>query len=73
MDANQMTSLEIPNIIIKKEIVSLFIESPLYFTMPLQKRLELVTQYGERRSHMGLKNCLINWIETGNFLKPTVL
>ena len=64
-----MTSQEMSDLKIKKEIVSIFVESPLYFTMPLQKRLELVTQYRERRSYIELRNYLLNWIETGNFIK----
>lgn len=63
-----MTSHGTSNIKIRKEIVSIFVESPLYFTMPLQKRLELVTQYRERRSYIELKNYLLNWIVTGNFI-----
>lgn len=64
-----MTSHGMSNIKIRKEIVSIFVDSPLYFTMPLQKRLELVTQYRERQSYIELKNYLLNWIETGNFIK----
>jgi len=70
-----MTSHRMSDIEIKKEIVSIFIDSPLYFTMPLQRRLELVTQYRERRSYVNIEliNYLLNWIETGNFIKPSTL
>lgn len=68
-----MTSYKLSDYLLRKEIVSLFIDSPLYFTIPLQKRLELVKQYGENRSYDGLRNYFVNWIETGHFIKPTFL
>ena len=58
-------------IINKKDMVSLLIESPLYFTLSLSKRYELVTRYGGETSFIEIKNRLINWIETGTYNKPT--
>jgi hypothetical protein len=33
---------------IKREIVAVFIESPLYFTIPLKKRLEFIKFYSQQ-------------------------
>jgi hypothetical protein len=56
---------------VKREIVALCMESPLYFTMPLSKRLELV------KSHLDVKSSCSNrredylsWIKTGYFNSP---
>ena len=51
----------------RKKVIELCMESPLYFTMPLRMRLELVKK-GER-SHRGsgLREDLLNWVRTGHF------
>jgi hypothetical protein len=33
---------------IKREIVAVFIESPLYFTIPLEKRLEFIIFFSQQ-------------------------
>ena len=33
---------------IKKEIVAVFMESPLYFTIPLKKRLEFIMFFSQK-------------------------
>lgn len=33
---------------IKREMVGLFMESPLYFTMPLRERLELLNSFSQK-------------------------
>jgi hypothetical protein len=38
--------MEIPKI--KREIVAVFMESPLYFTIPLRKRLEFIIFFSQQ-------------------------
>jgi hypothetical protein len=50
----------------KKEAISILMLSPLYFTIPVQKRIELVKWRGERFSSPNLYEDLLKWIKTGN-------
>jgi len=49
----------------RKEVVAICMESPLYFSMPLKMRLELV-----RRKQLYLSNdlrkAIISWLKNGN-------
>ncbi len=55
---------------LKKEVVSLCMESPLYFTMPLRKRMELVKQYERRLSTNNLREAMLNWVKNGSSQAP---
>ena len=51
----------------RKEIVMICMDSPLYFTMPVRMRLELVKK-GERFCPCnGLREDLLTWVRTGHF------
>jgi hypothetical protein len=41
---------------IKREIVALFMESPLYFTIPLQKRLEFIRFFSQQPVFNNISN-----------------
>jgi hypothetical protein len=41
---------------IKREIVAVFMESPFYFTIPLQKRLEFVKFFSQKPVFNALPN-----------------
>ncbi len=60
-----MSSWKFSNI--DKEIITSLIESPLYFTMPLEQRLALVKQAQEGYSYSNLRNIFLNWVKTGYF------
>jgi hypothetical protein len=52
----------------RREVVATFMESPLYFTMPLKQRLELMKQV-ERKSYLcNLRRDFLLWIKTGILL-----
>jgi hypothetical protein len=51
----------------RKRVIELCMESPLYFTMPLRMRLELVKQDELFHSAQGLRQDLLNWVKTGQF------
>ncbi len=53
----------------RKEMLAVLMESPLYLTMPLNKRLELVQQY-EPQFSRNLRSSIIDWIKTGIFHYP---
>ena len=46
-------------------------ESPLYFTMPLRKRLELVKQHELGLSSSNLRDVLLNWVKDGSSQNPS--
>ncbi|HZE21334.1 MAG TPA: hypothetical protein VE082_04705 [Desulfobaccales bacterium] len=46
-------------------MVAAFVESPLYFTMPLQQRLELMKQVEQKSYFCDLRRDLLLWIKTG--------
>jgi hypothetical protein len=49
----------------RKEVVAAFMESPLYFTMPLKKRLELMKQVEQQSNFCNLRRDFLLWIKTG--------
>lgn len=54
------------NLMAKKEIVALCLESPLYFTMPLAKRLEFIKSLLEPKSSgKTRREDFLHWIRTG--------
>jgi hypothetical protein len=46
----------------KRDIVAVCMESPVYFTMPLRERLELVNRQSSRSNP---RNALLAWVKTG--------
>jgi hypothetical protein len=50
---------------IKKEMVEAWMDSPLYFTIPLQMRLALVKQEKRQPSSTNLRELFLNWVKTG--------
>jgi hypothetical protein len=56
---------------IKREIVAACMESQLYYTMPLPKRLQLVKQIEERSFYSNLRAQFLSWVKTGQLnLRP---
>jgi len=53
----------------KKEMLAVFMESPLYLTMPPYKRLALVKQ-DEPEFSRNLRSSILDWIKTGIFHYP---
>jgi|GEM_PF-4598870 hypothetical protein len=53
----------------KKDMVAVFLESPLYWTMPPSKRLELVKQ-DEPQFSRNLRRSMLAWVKTGIFHYP---
>lgn len=51
----------------RRRVIELCMESPLYFTMPLRMRLELVKSRELFHSAQGLREDLLNWVRTGLF------
>lgn len=51
----------------RKRIVKMSMESPLYFTMPLKKRLEFIKRREQFNSSNGLREKLLGWVQTGQF------
>lgn len=49
----------------RKEVVAAFMESPLYFTMPLKQRLELMKQVEQQSYFCNLRRDFLRWIKTG--------
>ncbi len=50
----------------KKEIVAMCMESPLYFSMPLKMRLEFVKREGLYPFN-DLRKDILSWLKTGDF------
>jgi hypothetical protein len=48
----------------KRDVVAVYMESPLYFTMPLRKRLELVNQ---QIFYNNTREVFLYWVKTGCF------
>ena len=48
----------------RREVVAVCMESPLYFTVPLRKRLEMVKR---QTSSCDTRNDLLTWVKTGYF------
>jgi len=49
----------------RKEVVAICMESPLYFSMPIKMRLELVRRKQVYHSN-DIRKDIINWLKTGN-------
>jgi hypothetical protein len=50
----------------RREIVAMCMESPLYFSMPVKMRLELVKREGLYPFN-DLRKDILSWLKTGNF------
>ncbi len=51
----------------RKEVVEVCMESPLYFSMPLKRRLGFVKGRDEAYSSSSLREVLLIWIRTGYY------
>jgi hypothetical protein len=51
----------------RKEVVEVCMESPLYFSMPLKRRLGFVKGRDETYSSSSLREVLLIWIRTGYY------
>jgi hypothetical protein len=49
----------------RKTLVAACMESPFYFTLPLQQRLELIKQLDQQPVFSTLRQKLLRWIKTG--------
>jgi hypothetical protein len=49
----------------RKAVVAACMESPFYFTLPLQKRLELMKQLEQQPVFSTLRQDFLGWIKTG--------
>jgi hypothetical protein len=49
----------------RKAVVAACMESPLYFTLPLRKRLELLKQVERQPVLSTLRQDFLGWIKTG--------
>jgi len=49
----------------RKAVVAACMESPFYFTLPLQKRLELMKQVEQQPVFSTLRQDFLGWIKTG--------
>jgi hypothetical protein len=54
----------------RKEVVAACMESPFYFTLPLQKRLELMKQVEQHPAFSTLRQDFLGWIKTGILNSP---
>ncbi|OGR06647.1 MAG: hypothetical protein A3K23_07605 [Desulfobacca sp. RBG_16_58_9] len=55
------------NMRIKKEVIEACMDSPLYFTIPIQMRLALIKQKERQVSQTNLRELFLNWVKTGYF------
>jgi hypothetical protein len=51
----------------RRKLIEACMESPLYFTMSLRMRLELVNGTQRLPFAVGLREDLLNWVKTGHF------
>ena len=49
----------------RKALVAACMESPFYFTLPLQQRLELLKQLDQQPVFSTLRQDFLGWIKTG--------
>ena len=49
----------------RKAVVAACMESPFYFTLPLQQRLELMKQLDQQPVFSTLRQDFLGWIKTG--------
>ncbi len=54
----------------RKEIIKMCMECPLYFTMPVRMRLDFVKRREQAYSSNGLREAILSWVKTGQFLSP---
>ncbi len=52
---------------INREMMEAWMDSPLYFTIPVQMRLALIKQPEQRFSQTNLRELFLNWVKTGHF------
>jgi hypothetical protein len=52
---------------IKREVIEAWMDSPLYFTIPVQMRLALIKQKERQFSQTNLRELFLNWVKTGYF------
>jgi hypothetical protein len=50
---------------LRKALVAACMESPFYFTLPLQQRLELLKQLDQQPVFSTLRQDFLGWIKTG--------
>ena len=55
---------------VKREILAMCMESPLYFTMPVQKRLSLLKEVEQRTFRSDVRELFLTWVKTGH-LRPS--
>ena len=55
------------DVVDRKEVVGMFMESPLYFSMPPRKRLEFVKRANRPHASRSLREDLLSWVRTGHF------
>jgi hypothetical protein len=51
----------------RRRIIQMCMESPLYFTMTLKARLAFVKSQEQFYSSNGLREKLLSWVQTGHF------
>jgi hypothetical protein len=60
-----MEELKMLSVKIKREILGVFMESPLYFTMPLRERLEMLNFFSQQSVYHRIwaynENLIIGW------------
>ena len=49
-----------------KRVIEICMESPLYFTMPLRIRLELIRKLAGSNHESNFREELLHWVKTGN-------
>lgn len=50
---------------VNRGVVAVYMESPLYFTMPLRKRLQVVKHHEQEVSSHNLRNVILIWVKNG--------
>lgn len=55
------------DVMTRKKVIEMCMESPLYFTMPLRMRLELIKRRERSHHGSGLREDMLNWVKTGYF------
>jgi hypothetical protein len=54
----------------RKAVVAACMESPFYFSLPLQQRLELMQQVERQPVNSTLRQDFLGWIKTGILISP---
>ncbi len=55
---------------VKREILAMCMESPLYFTMPVQKRLKFLKEVEQRTFCSDVREHFLTWVKTGHLRHP---